>query len=169
MFNSHSRGAPVYVASGQIYSETESNANELVRFALPGRTSTCGAAELLRSRERCKFTCSCRGAPGFAADVFALGYSPAKTPLHSFQPNRYFPAKHLPRPDPTELRAGCVIDTGVLKLTVSASAAGLSGTCKACRCGGCFAGRVHAGTGNAPSGGFFKPGHDVKTWEPRVL
>ena len=68
-----------------------------------------------------------------------------KTPLDIFPPNRYFPAKHLPRPDPTEPRAGCVIDTGVLKLTVSASAAGLSGTCKACRCGGCFAGRVHAG------------------------
>ena len=98
------------------------------------------------------FGLHCRGAPGFAADVFALGYSPAKTPLHSFQPNRYFPAKHLPRPDPTEPRAGCVIDTGVLKLTVSASAAGLSGTCKACRCGGCFAGRVHAGTGNASMG-----------------
>lgn len=62
-------------------------------------------------------------------------------------------AKHFPRPDLTEPRAGCVIDTGVLKLTVSASAAGLSGTCKACRCGGCFARRVHAGTVNAPAGG----------------
>ena len=75
-----------------------------------------------------------------------------RSTFKQFPANRYFPAKHRPRLDPTEPRAGCVIDTGVLKLTVSASAAGLSGTCKACRCGGCFAGRAHAGTGNAPAG-----------------
>ena len=73
--------------------------------------------------------------------------------LHDFGFGLQASGKHLPRPDPTEPRAGCVIDTGVLKLTVSASAAELSGTCKACRCGGYFARRVHAGTVNAPCGG----------------
>ena len=117
-----------------------------VYLQLPGRAGICG---------RCLCTWIFSGV----------------TPLDIFQPNRYFPAKHLPRPDPTEPRAGCVIDTGVLKLTVSVSAAGLSGTCKACRCGGCFAGRVHAGTGNAPSGGggIFQARPHVKTWEQRGL
>ena len=34
----------------------------------------------------------------------------------------YLPAKQLPRLDPAELRAGCVIDTGVLKLVTPATA-----------------------------------------------
>ena len=151
LFGLHCRGAPGY-ASQPNCSEAERNASGFGRFAIAEAHQYMRRSRIASEAKRNASLPATAGTRRYMRPMSLHLDILRRSTFKQFPANRYFPAKHRPRLDPTEPRAGCVIDTGVLKLTVSASAAGLSGTCKACRCGGCFAGRAHAGTGNAPAG-----------------
>ena len=63
-----------------MYEEAESNANGFGRFAIAEAHKYMRRSRIAkkpRAMQMNLFGLHCRGAPGYAADVFALGYSPA--------------------------------------------------------------------------------------------